>query len=655
MGTTELAVVGTRRRRGTWRQREDRDAGRVPRPAGHGQRGVGGRHHRRHRHRGGADRGGHERRRAGRPARSSSCKLINSFSGMMIGADRVMSEKVSGSRRARDRGMVTAELAVATLAALVIMLLLSWGIYLMVIQVRCIDTAAEVARQAARGDDAAVARARREAPAGARVQIARSDGLVRVDGQRGGETPRHETGRGAAAGPGRGRARAGESPDERPATVRRSGQRERAQRTSAERVDADDRGLRRRDDAGLHGDDHLRVRDRRAPGPIGGRSGGSQRGHHGRSGRRRLRCGSPQRSGAPRSDLVLRAGRRPDRLRRLGHRHRRRPWCTRPGLPRQVSATAHAGSEEVGGSRRCRVSRTGRADASSGGRAARGIGRPSSARSIGSPDPAVATSSPRVLGTAVAPRSWRCRRRDRSRSAGCRRSSGRRRPSAPVPLLAQVLQPRLEDLHEAHRDPVSPGAPARPGQRRPSARRPARTGLRVARRRRSVARRPAASRRRAVLLSSGRVDPHPAARMQAGQPFPHGHSSIRSRAAVSQASARSYAPAANPLPGGGRRPRSPRHRRPRSRSGRRRRSGRWPRWRAARRRSDAPGHGRRRRTGPGQLRPLGVPPHRTVAAPAVTVKIVAAVDSTRSGRPAAWCPRPDRSARPVAGTPSPCC
>ena len=92
-----------------------------------------------------------------------------------------MSEKVSGTRRAQDRGMVTAELAVATLAALVIMLLLSWGIYLMVVQVRCIDTAAEVARQAARGDDAAVARARREAPAGARVQIARSEGLVRVN------------------------------------------------------------------------------------------------------------------------------------------------------------------------------------------------------------------------------------------------------------------------------------------------------------------------------------------------------------------------------------------------------------------------------------------------------------------------------------------
>ena len=91
-----------------------------------------------------------------------------------------MSEKESGTRRARDRGMVTAELAVATLAALVIMLLLSWGIYLMVVQVRCIDTAAEVAGRP-RGVTTRPSLGRREAPAGARVQIARSEGLVRVN------------------------------------------------------------------------------------------------------------------------------------------------------------------------------------------------------------------------------------------------------------------------------------------------------------------------------------------------------------------------------------------------------------------------------------------------------------------------------------------
>lgn len=77
--------------------------------------------------------------------------------------------------------MVTAELAVATLAAGAVMLLLCWGIYLMVLQVRCIDTAAEVARQAARGDRAAVATAEREAPVGAAIRIQRSPALVRVE------------------------------------------------------------------------------------------------------------------------------------------------------------------------------------------------------------------------------------------------------------------------------------------------------------------------------------------------------------------------------------------------------------------------------------------------------------------------------------------
>ena len=40
--------------------------------------------------------------------------------------------------------MATVELAVATSPPCFIMLLLSWGIYLMVVQVRCIDTAGEV-------------------------------------------------------------------------------------------------------------------------------------------------------------------------------------------------------------------------------------------------------------------------------------------------------------------------------------------------------------------------------------------------------------------------------------------------------------------------------------------------------------------------------
>ena len=55
--------------------------------------------------------------------------------------------------RAPDgRGMVTAELAVTTLAAFTLLIIMCWGIFLVVMQLRCIDTAAAVARQTARGD-----------------------------------------------------------------------------------------------------------------------------------------------------------------------------------------------------------------------------------------------------------------------------------------------------------------------------------------------------------------------------------------------------------------------------------------------------------------------------------------------------------------------
>ena len=76
--------------------------------------------------------------------------------------------------------MVTAELAVATLAAFALLVMLCWGIYLVMMQLRCIDTAAEVARQAARGDEAAVRRAERDAPTGARIAVKRTERTVRV-------------------------------------------------------------------------------------------------------------------------------------------------------------------------------------------------------------------------------------------------------------------------------------------------------------------------------------------------------------------------------------------------------------------------------------------------------------------------------------------
>ncbi len=83
--------------------------------------------------------------------------------------------------RARDgRGMVTAELAVTTLTAFTLLIMMCWGVSLLVTQLRCIDTAAAVARQASRGDQAGVAHATGKAPRGATVAVQRRPGLVTV-------------------------------------------------------------------------------------------------------------------------------------------------------------------------------------------------------------------------------------------------------------------------------------------------------------------------------------------------------------------------------------------------------------------------------------------------------------------------------------------
>jgi hypothetical protein len=78
------------------------------------------------------------------------------------------------------RGMVTAELAVTTLAAFAVLTMMCWGIYLVVAQLRCVDAAAAVARQAARADDAAVTKAKAGAPAGATITIEKHPSLITV-------------------------------------------------------------------------------------------------------------------------------------------------------------------------------------------------------------------------------------------------------------------------------------------------------------------------------------------------------------------------------------------------------------------------------------------------------------------------------------------
>lgn len=79
-----------------------------------------------------------------------------------------------------DRGMVTAELAVAILAAAAVMIMISSGLWLLGLQLRINDTAAEVARQASRGDEKAMARAKSEAPPDADIKVSEQRGVVVV-------------------------------------------------------------------------------------------------------------------------------------------------------------------------------------------------------------------------------------------------------------------------------------------------------------------------------------------------------------------------------------------------------------------------------------------------------------------------------------------
>lgn len=78
----------------------------------------------------------------------------------------------------RERGMVTAEIALGTLAVIMVAVAIAWLIGGLTQQVRCADVASEVARQEARGDRAAADRARGRAPRGASVETVREGGQV---------------------------------------------------------------------------------------------------------------------------------------------------------------------------------------------------------------------------------------------------------------------------------------------------------------------------------------------------------------------------------------------------------------------------------------------------------------------------------------------
>lgn len=82
-----------------------------------------------------------------------------------------------------QRGAVTAEIAAALPALVLVTVVAIWGIALGLAQLRCADAAREAVRAAARGDDPMVVRQVAEATAPARAQIVVTEraGLVVVE------------------------------------------------------------------------------------------------------------------------------------------------------------------------------------------------------------------------------------------------------------------------------------------------------------------------------------------------------------------------------------------------------------------------------------------------------------------------------------------
>lgn len=80
-----------------------------------------------------------------------------------------------------DRGMVTVELAVSILAAVVLMTIAAWTVGLLGLEAACRASAAEIAQQLARGDTAAATRATQNVPQGAAVTTTTTAGWVSVD------------------------------------------------------------------------------------------------------------------------------------------------------------------------------------------------------------------------------------------------------------------------------------------------------------------------------------------------------------------------------------------------------------------------------------------------------------------------------------------
>lgn len=83
----------------------------------------------------------------------------------------------------RNRGMVTAETALALPALVLVVGLMLWALLAVTAQLRCVDAARAAARSVARGDTFAqsVTAGLRLAPKGAHIRVERGGGLVRVN------------------------------------------------------------------------------------------------------------------------------------------------------------------------------------------------------------------------------------------------------------------------------------------------------------------------------------------------------------------------------------------------------------------------------------------------------------------------------------------
>ena len=84
-------------------------------------------------------------------------------------------------RRPRERGLVTVELAVGTVSTVLLAGVLVSLSMLGVAEAACAESSAQLARQAARGDDQLLKEARERAPEGASIELTReADGVLAV-------------------------------------------------------------------------------------------------------------------------------------------------------------------------------------------------------------------------------------------------------------------------------------------------------------------------------------------------------------------------------------------------------------------------------------------------------------------------------------------